>query len=304
VGVGVAADVEDAVAADRFGLGWRAQLAAAIFASLDRIDVVEVIAEDWLDVDRRDVSALRTLTRQVHTSVHATSLGMASTIAVDRRRLDRVARLIGRIEPATWSEHLAFVRAGGIEIGHLAAPPRCASTLAGLVRNIERARNVVGSAPHLENVATLLDPPGSTLEEGEWLSAVSSETGSDLLLDLHNLHANARNFAFDAHSVIRALPASRLSSIHLAGGRALPGGRWLDDHLHDVPDAVFMLLETVGEVTAACTHSLDVIIERDGYYPPFESLLAELERARSALARGRMRARARGTPTVFAEMPA
>jgi hypothetical protein len=32
---------------------------------------------------------------------------------------------------------------------------------------------------------------------------------------------------------------------------------------------------------------LDVIIERDGSYPPFEALLAQLDAARGALARGR-----------------
>lgn len=289
----VAEDVEDAVATDRFGIAWRPQLATEIFGSLDRIDMVEVIAEDWLDAGRRDLAALRTLTRQVRTAIHATSLGLASSFAVDRPRLDRLARLINRVEPAAWSEHLAFVRAGNVEIGHLAAPPRCVQTLEGLAHNVRLARQVVGVAPKLENVATLIDPPGSTIGETSWLTRVLSATSADLLLDLHNLHANARNFAFDAHAVVRALPAGRISCIHLAGGRALAGGRWLDDHLHDVPDEVFMLLETVGEVTRGWARPLDVIIERDGCYPPFESLLAELDRARSALARGRRRAQER-----------
>jgi len=43
---------------DRFGLGWRPELAAGILAHLDRIDVIEVIAENYFDGPRRDLRAL------------------------------------------------------------------------------------------------------------------------------------------------------------------------------------------------------------------------------------------------------
>ena len=66
-------------------------------------------------------------------------------------------------------------------------------------------------------------------------------------------------------------------TVHLAGGRRWRG-RVLDDHLHPVPDAVFALLE---ELAARAPGPLDVIIERDGSFPPFAELLAELDRARA-----------------------
>src|SRR5271170_1690087 len=50
---------------DRFGLGWRPELAAGILAHLDLIDLIEVIAEDYFDAPRRDLRALRTLAAQV-----------------------------------------------------------------------------------------------------------------------------------------------------------------------------------------------------------------------------------------------
>jgi hypothetical protein len=54
-----------------------------------------------------------------------------------------------------------------------------------------------------------------------------------------------------------------------------------------VPDAVFALLERVGE---RVPHGLDVILERDGSFPAFELLLGEIDKARAALAAGRARA--------------
>lgn len=258
----------------KYGIGWRPELGASILAHLDEIDVVEVMAEDFERADANQRRALRFLGQCVPIVVHATSLGLTSTERVSATRLEAIARVVDFIQPLLWSEHLAFVRAGSLEVGHLAAPPRNDATLAGLVRNVEEARRVVGSLPLLENVASLVDPPLSTYDEAEWLNAIPF----DLLLDLHNLHANATNFGFDALSVIRSLDPARIGAIHLAGGRPIENVRILDDHLHDVPDPVYELLRHV--------RAPYVILERDGNYPEFEVLLGQVRRAR-------------GTPQAF-----
>lgn len=276
---------------DRFGLGWRPELAAELHLRLDRLDLVEVIADDWMFRPAREQRALRALAEQVTLTLHGVSLGLCSAAPVDERRLAAFARLVERVRPAAWSEHLAFVRGGGAEIGHLAAPPRTDATLDGLARNVARARSVVGTAPQLENVATLVDPPGSDHPETAWLPRVAATADAPLLLDLHNLFANAHNFGFDAIDVLDGVPWERVQAVHIAGGRAWrpdePGverARWLDDHRHAVPEAVYDLLREAGR---RATGPLDVVLERDGDYPSVDELLAELDRARAALAAGR-----------------
>ena len=165
---------------DRVGLGWRPELAAGIFEALDHIDVLEVIADGYIEADRNRRRSLRHLARQVPVHIHGIGLGMAGVEEVGARRLDKVARLINDIEPEAWSEHLAFVRAGGIEIGHLAAPPRTAASVAGAARNIRIATAVVGSAPLMENIATLIDPPCSTRNEQSWIADILSAGGCGL----------------------------------------------------------------------------------------------------------------------------
>ena len=205
-------------------------------------------------------------------------------------RLDQFARLVDCVQPECWSEHLAFVRAGGIELGHLAAPARTEATIDATASNLHRAARAVGSFPAVENVATIIDPPGSELDEQAWLSRLLATSSADLLLDLHNLYANALNFGFDAAEVVKALPPKRIRCVHLAGGTNVLASsgeeRWLDDHLHDVPDPVYRLLEIVGECVP---HPIDVVLERDGAFPPFPQLLAQLDRARVALRAGRTR---------------
>ncbi len=276
-----------AVGADRFGLGWRDDLAGGILANLERIDVLEVIADDYYDAPRRRVDALATLARMLPVELHGVGLGLASSEAVAEHRLAAMARLVDRVRPEGWSEHLAFVRGGGFEIGHLAAPPRTLETIDGAARNLARAERVVGMRPKVENVATLIAPPFSAMSEAEWLAAMLDATPCDLLLDLHNLHANAVNFGFDAGALLDALDHHRIASIHIAGGRWLRRGverRLLDDHLHEVPEPVFALLTEVGR---RVRRPLTVVLERDGRFTGVTALLEELERARRALALGR-----------------
>jgi len=279
---------------DRFGIGWRPELAAGILSNLHRIDIVEVIADDYFDAPRAQRRALGTLARQIPVALHGVSLGLASAVAVDKRRLEQTARLIAEVQPEFWSEHLAFVRGGGIEIGHLAAPPRTEATVEGAARNLAAAKRVVGSSPLVENIATLIDPPGSKLSEANWTANILDAANGRLLLDLHNLYANAVNFSFDPYTFIDSIPSERVAAIHLAGGRWITAKssnerRLIDDHLHDVPEPVYELLSYVGEKTS---QALAVILERDGRYPPMAALLSQLGRARQALQRGRERRQA------------
>jgi uncharacterized protein (UPF0276 family) len=265
----------------RVGIGWRPELAAGIFANLDRVDVVEVLADNYFKASRRELNALRALAQQVPVQLHGVGLGLASAYAVDTTRLDKMARLIGHVRPAGWSEHLAFVRAGGVEVGHLAMPPRTAQTVEQTVRNIETARAITGSVPALENIATLFDPPMSTLSEAQWTRQILDGANAPMLLDLHNLYANAMNAGRDPLAELATFPLERVSSVHLSGGMWISHDagerRLLDDHVHSPPDAVFELLSALREQT---TVAFDVVLERDGHYPSFDTMLAELDRAR------------------------
>jgi uncharacterized protein len=285
------------MARDQVGLGWRAPLAASLFAHLDAIDVVEVIADDYFKASARALRSMRSLGREVPMILHGVALGMASVASVTNKRADRLAKVVNALEPAAWSEHLAFVRGGAYEIGHLAAPPRNLVTVEGAINNIARVRAIVGADPALENVATLVDPPDSPMSEPDWVAAVVAGSSSPLLLDLHNLYANAVNFGHGPREYLLRFPLDRVRMVHISGGHwiqldsseyGLSSRRLLDDHVHDVPDAVFCLLTELGQ---RCPQPLTVILERDGHYPEFSLLLQQVQRAREALAQGRHNAR-------------
>ena len=281
-------------APDRVGIGWRPELGAATLSHLEDIDVLEVLIEDCLHLSRRQRRAQLFLAGQVPVIYHGVALGLASVQPVDRRRLDRVARFLDSMRAGAWSEHLAFVRAGGVEIGHLAAPPRTSASMQGACENLRQIEQLTGLCPALENIATLVEPPGSTLSEAGWIEEIASTVQAPLLLDLHNLLCNAVNTGIDPQQALAQFPLERVTCIHLSGGRWLtepaawarhPGARrLLDDHLHAVPTVV---LELLTAVAARVQQPLTVIIERDGNFPAFAELLDEIRRARAALALGR-----------------
>jgi uncharacterized protein (UPF0276 family) len=279
---------------DRFGLTWHPSLAGEILSHGHRLDILEVIPEGLFLDSRRGRRALKTLAREIPVAIHGVSLGFASAEGVEAKRLDAFARLMDDVVPEHWSDHLAFVRAGTVELHHLAAPTRSALTVEIAAENLDRAARRVGARPLAENVATLIDPPGSDRSEEAWLRELLDASGSDLLLDLHNLMTNGQNLGYDPAALVDALPAHRIRAIHIAGGVEIASKtgerRMLDDHRHAVPDDVYALLERVG---ARVPHALDVILERDGAFPAFDTLLGEIDRARVALAAGRAR---RATP--------
>src|SRR5215204_6982037 len=95
------------------------------------------------------------------------------------------------------SEHVAFVRGGGLEAGHLLPVPRTREALAVLVANVRLAQAELGVPLALEHVAALLEWPAPELDEAAFLTELLERTGALLLLDLANTYANARNHGGD-----------------------------------------------------------------------------------------------------------
>lgn len=127
------------------------------------------------------------------------------------------------------------------------------------------------------------------MDEAAWLTAIIDGARVPLLLDLHNLYANAVNFGLDPAELLLRLPLMSVGAVHLSGGHWIDapngaGRRLLDDHLHDVPPAVFDLLTLLAR---HAPQPLTVIVERDGNYPSFDHVLDQLQLARAALRLGR-----------------
>lgn len=265
------------------GIGWRPELAWLI----DRhpgLGFVEVIAEDHDPRAELPEPLERLKERGVAIVPHGVSLSLAGAARPDRARLKGLGRLAERLGAPLVSEHVAFVRAGGLESGHLLPPPRTRAALDVLVANVREAQDCLPVPLALENIATLLAWPDPEMTEAQFLSELLDRTGAWLLLDVANVHANARNHGGAALAFFQELPLDRLAYVHVAGG-VERDGVYHDTHTAPTSPAVLQLLEALA---AACRVP-GALLERDDRFPPDPELRAELESIAEALARGASR---------------
>lgn len=278
------------------GIGLRKELTRELLADPEGVDFLEVVAEACFSSarTRREVVAL---SERWPIVPHGIKLSLGSAEGIDLDHARRLAALARDLRAPYVSEHVAFTRASGREIGHLTPLPRTASAVEVVARNVGRARAALPDTPLLlENVAAPFGYAEDSIPEPELYALVCEASGCDLLLDVSNLYANAVNAGRDPLEVARAYPLERARMIHLAGG-VFEDGFYFDTHAHDVPEAIFEVLAAV----LARAPEAAVLIERDGHFGAgLAPRLAELARA-NACRGGRASARqGAGAPTAHA----
>ncbi|MEU4230692.1 DUF692 domain-containing protein [Nonomuraea sp. NPDC026600] len=257
------------------GIGWRAELDLTV-ERLPGVDFVEAIAENIRPPALPE--SLRVLrSRGTPVIPHGVSLGIGGAEPPDRRRLAHLAACAESLESPLVSEHLAFVRAGDLESGHLLPVPRTREALSVIVQNVRQAQESLPVPLALENVAAMFGWPEDELTEAEFLSELVERTGVGLLIDVANLYTSQVNLGLDARAALDALPLDKLAYIHVAGGYA-HNGVWHDTHTTAVPPDVLDLLSELS----ARAEPPGVLLEWDADYPSDAVLAAELDRIRAA----------------------
>ncbi|MFP5019936.1 DUF692 domain-containing protein [Pseudonocardia phyllosphaerae] len=265
------------------GAGWRPEI-AAVLDDLPGLGFREVIAEGIRPdappaplVGGGDSGGGSGGDRGGDVVVHGVRLSLGDPHGVEPERIAHLAACAAALGAPLVSEHVAFVRAGGIEAGHLLPLPRSREALDVLSRNVSRTRAELDVPLALEPIATFLDWPDDEFSEPEFLLRLHERTGAPLLLDVANLRANALNRGGDPRAVLDELlgrlPAEAIAYCHVAGG-AEHDGLLHDTHTAPVPDAVLALLT---EVVARLPAPPPVMLERDGRYPPAAETHAELD---------------------------
>lgn len=254
------------------GIGWRPEIAGVI-ADL-RPGFCEVIAESIpmrRGRARPDPVLADLVTCGVPVIPHGVALSLGGTEPVQPERVRRLAACAEALGSPVVSEHIAFVRAGGIEAGHLLPVPRTRVALDVLANNIGRTRGELNVPLAVENIASFVEWPESDLTESEFLTELVERTGVLLVLDVANVYANARNRGRDPLRELARLPVERVAYSHVAGGHE-GGDFYHDTHTAPTPAAVLDLVTALRERV-----DTPFMLERDGRYPPAAELFDELD---------------------------
>jgi uncharacterized protein (UPF0276 family) len=253
------------------GIGWRREIAGFV-ADLPGLRFTEVVAESVPGGGPVPEGLAGLRDRGVAVVPHGVRLSLGGAEPVQPARVAHLAHCARALSAPLVSEHIAFVRAGGTEAGHLLPVPRSRDAVAAIVDNVRRTQAELPVPIALEPIASLVDWPDDELAEADFITEILDRTGALLLLDVANVYANARNRGEDPLDLLDRLPLERIAYVHVAGG-AEHDGLYHDTHTDAVPAEV---LDLVSEL--ARRHQPPAfLLERDGDYPPADRLREELD---------------------------
>ncbi len=263
----------------RAGLGLKPEHLRSMLQHRPDISFFEVHAENFMVEGGPLLHFLHRLRDDYPLSVHGVGLSIGGMAPPDADHLTRLAGLLERFQPASFSEHLAWSTHNGVFFNDLLPLVYDPVSLARVCAHIDQIQERLGRRLLLENPATYVAYAGSSLDEADFIGQVIRRTGCGLLLDVNNLHVTCRNHQRDPLAYLRALPLHAVGEIHLAGcaehTTADGGALLIDSHDRAVAEDVWGLYCTALTLTGP----QPTLIERDANLPPLEEQLAEAQTA-------------------------
>ena len=266
------------------GIGYKAQHYMDIIKNPGALSWLEIHAENYMGQGGRPIAQLRHLAEKFPISVHGVGLSIGGSGPLNIDHLQRLKSLIDWLNPASFSEHLAWSTHDNHFLNDLLPLPYTATTMERVANHIDQVQNTLGRQMLLENPSSYLSFSESDMDETEFLAQIVKRTGCGLLLDVNNVFVSAANLKTSPQAYIDAFPMHAVGELHLGGhdededetGAPL----LIDSHGKSIVDPVWALLD----YTLARSGPKPLLIEWDNDVPDWNILSAELTRADAALA--------------------
>jgi hypothetical protein len=271
------------------GIGLRQPHYDAVLCDTPRLGFVEVHSENFFADGGAALAVLHAARERYPVSLHGVGLSLGSAAGLDAWHLDRLARLVERIDPVRVSDHASFARAprrAGAAAVHSNDLLPIAFTDAALdimVANVQRLQERLKRPILVENLSAYLHWADDRIAEPEFFNRLARRSGCGLLLDVNNLVVNALNEGVDPVSAacawVDAIDAATVGEIHLAGYHDA-GDIVIDDHGSRVHAPVWQVYRhAVRRLGARPT-----LVEWDTGLPALDVLLDEAAKAEQVMA--------------------
>ncbi len=265
------------------GVGYKAQHFNDIMEDAGPVGWLEIHAENYMGMGGRPLAQLRHLSEKFPFSVHGVGLSIGGEGRLDADHLARLKTLCDWLNPASFSEHLAWSTHESAFLNDLLPLPYTAATVKRVADHIDEVQSTLGRQMLLENPSSYLAFAESDMSETDFLAEIVARTGCGLLLDVNNVFVSATNLDYSPQSYIDAYPLDSVGEIHLGGhdededetGAPL----LIDSHGAEVVDPVWALLD----YTLAKSGPKPLLIEWDTDVPEWAVLVEETKRADKAL---------------------
>lgn len=256
------------------GVGLRSQHYRDFLNSPIAIDWLEVHSENYFGDGGYDLHVLQQVRRDYPLSLHGVGLGLGSAQGYSTTHIEKLTRLIERIEPSLISEHLCWGSIAGRHMNDLLPLPLTQEALDLVCVRVDQLQGVLKRQVLIENVSTYLRFNEDSMSEAELLVQLSKRTGCGVLLDVNNLYVNQCNHGEDAIAALNCfaqLPLANIGEIHLAGHLLTPDCV-IDNHGSRIDAKVWSLYQEACRILGP---EIPTLIEWDTDIPPLEVLLDE-----------------------------
>lgn len=263
----------------RPGVGYKPQHFSDILTGSGPVEWLEIHAENYMGAGGRPIAQLRHLAERFPISVHGVGLSIGGESPLDREHLARLKNLCDWLDPASFSEHLAWSTHDAEFLNDLLPLPYTAATLARVCAHVDEVQETLGRRMLLENPSVYLEFAETEMDETDFLREIARRTGCGLLLDVNNVFVSASNRQVDPYGYIDRFPIDLVHEIHLGGhdedaddhGAPL----LIDSHGRPVVDPVWRLYAH----TIARDGARPTLIEWDNDVPDWPTLAAEAAQA-------------------------
>ncbi len=272
------------------GVGYKSVHLDGILADINHVGWLEVHAENYMGAGGPQIGQLKYLRERFPISCHGVGLSIGSEGPLDKEHLQRLKKLVGWLDPAMFSEHLAWSTHETGYMNDLLPVPYNEETLAKVVAHIDEVQETVGRQMLLENPSTYVAFTDTTMSEIDFLKEIVARTGCGLLLDVNNVFVSSTNQQTSPEDYIDAFPVDHVGEIHLGGHEAQEDDfgdpLLIDSHNNPVVDPVWTLYERlVGR-----TGPIPTLIEWDNDIPEWPVLANEARLADEIMQRTRQAA--------------
>ena len=231
----------------------------------------------------RPIAQLKKLRETYPISCHGVGLSIGGEDPLDLEHLQRLKKLVSWLQPAVFSEHLAWSTHEGSYFNDLLPLPYNDTTLANVSEHIDQVQETLKRPMLLENPSNYLEFEESTHSEIDFIKEITKRTGCFLLLDINNVYVSSENRDFNPYDYLDDFPVNLVREVHL-GGHELESEEFgpnllIDNHASEVIDPVWLLYEYLIKKTG----SLPTLIEWDNDIPDWEKLSSEASKANSIL---------------------
>ncbi|OQP66508.1 hypothetical protein A3860_13565 [Niastella vici] len=164
------------------------------------------------------------------------------------------------------TEHFGFMTGKDFHEGAPLAIPYTATTLRIGRDRLRRIQDAAQCPVGLENLAFAYTPD-EVKRHGDFLYKLIEPVNGFIILDLHNVYCQLKNFDLDANELLSLYPLHKVREVHISGGSwervESEPGRQIRRDTHDdvVPAEVFLLLDKALDRCPECKY---VVLEQLG----------------------------------------